>query len=433
MGKKKDIRTKQYLLTLFFLILFLFPVGELFSQITGNGHTAVDSARYPSDTLGLRRDPVFIWCGTDDPSVKGSLTALPPGGAAGWDFTWLMFDPATFAYDSVVKSESGVSQSTATGLNSGGYAVRIRDAASLDTLLYAWVLVDTPHVEIAIIDNRCKRLSFSRDIAVTPLNFYDPADSSAIPLTNGLDVLWSSNPQSQIPYPEVDENPKTTYAPPYEDTWYYLTVTDSFGCSNRAQVFYETIQVKADFEIDPDKGEAPLEVNFTSKSLNAEEFSWDFGDSTYSELEIPEPHTYYIPTPPHDTYVVKLTVRGRRFPGGYCTDTLSKEVKVDPSLLDIPNVFTPNGDTYNDYFRVYSKSLKYIHMKIFNRQGYKVYDWQGGSDEMKEWQGWDGKINGHGEASPGVYYYVIRAVGWDDIRYEGKLYRGTVYLFREKK
>ncbi len=414
-------------------LFFLLPEADLFSQIAGNGFSAVDTARYPTDTLGERRDPVFIWCGTDDPAVKGSLTATPTGGTAGWDFTWRMFNAETFLYDSVVKSESGMAQSTAGGLNSGGYSVEISDGASYDTTLYAWVMIDTPYVEIAIQQNKCKRLALSREMAVTPFYYYDPGDSSAIAIPNGLKILWSSNPNSAIPYPDIDENPKVTFSPPYEDTWYYLTVTDSFGCSNKAQVFVETIQVKADFEADPDKGEAPLEVTFNNKSINAESFFWDFSDSTYSELEIPEQHTFYIPTPPHDPYIVKLMVRGKKFPGGYCTDTISKEVKVDPSALEIPNVFTPNGDTYNDYFRVYSKSLRYIHMKIFNRLGYKIYDWQGGSEEMKDWLGWDGKINGHGEASPGVYYYVIRAVGWDDVRYEGKLYRGTVYLFREKK
>ncbi len=402
-------------------------------QITGPGASAVDTAHYPTDTLGLRRDPVFVWCGGSDPSVRGTLRAVPPGGSGVMDFVWKMFDPALFAYDSLILSESGVTSSTATGLNSGGYAVRITDGSSYDTTLYAWVLIDTPYVSIAIQQNKCHRLALAREIAVTPFYLYDPGDSSALPLPNGLDVLWSSSPPSSIPYPEVDENPKTTYSPPLEDTWYYLTVTDSFGCSARGEVFVETIQVKADFDLDPSEGEAPLEVTFINNSRNAVSYLWDLGDSTFSELEVPEPHTYFIPTPPHDDYVVKLLVRGKKFPGGYCMDTLSKTIKVTPSALEIPNVFTPNGDSFNDYFRVYSKSLRYIHVKVFNRMGYKVYDWQGGSEEMKDWLGWDGRINGHGEASPGVYYYVIRAVGWDDIRYEGKLYRGTVYLFREKK
>ncbi len=403
------------------------------AQLSAPTASAVDTVHYPTDTLGLRRDPVFVWCGGDDPSVTGEVQALPPGGTGPWDFAWRMFNPVAFAYDSLVKSESSVSRSTATGLHSGGYAVRITDAGGYDTTLYGWVMIDTPSVSIAIQQNKCRRLALSREIAVTPFFTYDPGDSSAIPLENGLEVLWSSNPPSPIPYPEVDENPKTTYSPPLEDTWFYLTVTDSFGCSARGEVYVETIQVKADFEVDPDHGEAPLEVTFSNRSRNAVEYLWDFGDSTFSDLETPDPHKYYIPTPPHEDYVVKLLVKGKRFPGGYCIDTLSKVIKVDPSALEIPNVFTPNGDSYNDYFRVYGKSLRYIHVKVFNRQGYKVYDWQGGSDEIKEWLGWDGRINGHGEASPGVYYYVIRAVGWDDIRYEGKLYRGTVYLFREKK
>jgi hypothetical protein len=31
---------------------------------------------------------------------------------------------------------------------------------------------------------------------------------------------------------------------------------------------------------------------------------------------------------------------------------------------------------------------------------------------------------------PGAYFYVIRAVGYDEVEYEGREYRGTVYLYR---
>ena len=49
-----------------------------------------------------------------------------------------------------------------------------------------------------------------------------------------------------------------------------------------------------------------------------------------------------------------------------------------------------------------------------------------------EWEGWDGTIDGKGnrEAAPGVYYYVIEALGWDTEKYRDGLYRGFVYLFR---
>ena len=79
-------------------------------------------------------------------------------------------------------------------------------------------------------------------------------------------------------------------------------------------------------------------------------------------------------------------------------------------LLEIPNIFTPNGDGINDVFLYGNAEGKKIETKIFNRWGEKIVEWKGNS-------GWDG----HG-AHDGVYYYLIKA--------DGEVYRGTVTLVR---
>ena len=109
------------------------------------------------------------------------------------------------------------------------------------------------------------------------------------------------------------------------------------------------------------------------------------------------------------------------------------KVIVLPSELDAPNVFTPNGDGVNDYFMVRAKSLKYFGITIYDRSGSKVYEYEH-LDGRFEWLGWDGTIKGKGEnfAQPGVYYYVIDALGWDATLYRDAIpYTGFVYLFRE--
>jgi gliding motility-associated-like protein len=107
------------------------------------------------------------------------------------------------------------------------------------------------------------------------------------------------------------------------------------------------------------------------------------------------------------------------------------KIKVDQSKLDIPNVFTPDGDGLNDYFIVESTSLKYISVEVFSRSGVKVYNFYGEGEKLRQWQGWDGNVNNSSfKAAPGVYFYVIHAYGWDDIDYNGKEQRGFVYLYR---
>jgi hypothetical protein len=43
--------------------------------------------------------------------------------------------------------------------------------------------------------------------------------------------------------------------------------------------------------------------------------------------------------------------------------------------------------------------------------------------------GWDGKLSGGSDASPGVYYYIIKAIGIDENEYDEQ---GPLHLMREK-
>ena len=195
---------------------------------------------------------------------------------------------------------------------------------------------------------------------------------------------------------------------------------------SESSFFYESIHVKADFKMDPVKGEAPLEVTFTDESVRASIYKWEFGDNkdSISGLSNPPPHIYYIP----GEYSVKLTIESDM----HCIDSIrSENIVVEPSKLEIPNVFTPNGDGLNDYFIVGDQSLRYLNVEIFSRSGLKVYTFDGDGESLRDWKGWDGNINDSSrEATPGVYFYIIRAFGWDDVVYDNKDTRGIVYLYR---
>lgn len=69
--------------------------------------------------------------------------------------------------------------------------------------------------------------------------------------------------------------------------------------------------------------------------------------------------------------------------------------------LDIPNVFTPNGDGYNDYFEVTTDGTTIYEFTVFTRTGARVYH------SLSPRIFWDGKSNGGEDLKEGVYYYVI--------------------------
>lgn len=74
-------------------------------------------------------------------------------------------------------------------------------------------------------------------------------------------------------------------------------------------------------------------------------------------------------------------------------------------FLEVPNVFTPNGDNSNDVFKLINFSgIKSLECVIFNRWGNVVRAFD------KPDFAWDGKDKSGNEATAGTYFYQITAV-----------------------
>lgn len=398
------------------IIIFLTFTLAARGQITAPGSTAT---RYTNYSSTGSNDPVFVFCNYDG-STTGRLIANSPGGTGPFDFIWTRWDESTSGFTIPLAQQSNVMSSEIAGLAEGGYRVEISDGGSYNEVLTAWVHLDKPVSVASLRDFKCNYVALSGFAAIDTFYYADVNTGTPIQLPNDYRFRWSSDPESSIPYPEIEINPQT-FSPPLEDVWYNLHVTDSFGCQADSSFFYESIHVDADFEIDPGQGEAPLEVFITDNSVRAHSYRWEFGDDSVSYLADPVSHTYYKP----GTYTLSLFIESDQF----CSDSLSHKIIVEPSSLNIPNVFTPDGDGINDFFLVDNKSLRSIFVQVFSRNGQRVYVFEGYGDALKDWQGWDGTI-GSSRASPGVYYYIIRARGWDDVVYEGKEFRGFLYLYR---
>lgn len=90
-------------------------------------------------------------------------------------------------------------------------------------------------------------------------------------------------------------------------------------------------------------------------------------------------------------------------------------VSISESRLELPNVFTPNGDGINDVYRVKEgyKSIISFEATVFSRWGRKIYTWT----DLEG--GWDGRSGGS-ECPAGAYYLVVKAQGADGRRYNIK-------------
>jgi gliding motility-associated-like protein len=417
----------------FLTIAILLPVISE-AQLSAPGMSALRYTSYPSALA--EKDPVFIFCNASG-SQKGTINAASPKGTGPFNYSWYKWSDITKSFSTLFKTETGVLTSSSDNLDEGGYKVLI--SGGFDTSLVGWIFVDKPF-SLAELQNRtCDYVALRGKAAIDTFFYNDITTGSTVKLPNGVRFLWSSDPTSSIPYPDLEINPQT-FNPPLVNVTYNLQVSDSFGCVSESSFLYESIHVKADFSADPVKGGAPLEVTFTDKSIRGTyEYIWEFGDKTADGkktpdwtlkkdslflMSIPFSHTYYKP----GEYSVKLTIESDL----HCIDSMRfDKIIVDPSKLDIPNVFTPDGDGTNDKFIVESTSLRYLSVEVFSRSGKRVYAFYGDGDKLKDWQGWDGNINSTSvKASPGVYFYIIKAYGWDDINYDSKEQRGFVYLYR---
>ncbi|NDC31469.1 MAG: PKD domain-containing protein, partial [Bacteroidetes bacterium] len=175
--------------------------------------------------------------------------------------------------------------------------------------------------------------------------------------------------------------------------------------------------VKAIYSADNYSGEGQLKPVFDNTSQNATKYTWLFGDSLNTSSKDKNPDFTFIRP---GVYKVKLLAQNDYG----CKDSITKEFTVLPAgKLYIPNVFTPNGDMFNEVFKfVYPESAyKRVEMTIYNRWGGFIYE-----TSMPGGKWWDGTFEGV-PCSEDVYFYVAKAV---KINGEISDYHGTITLLR---
>ncbi|MEI6766851.1 MAG: gliding motility-associated C-terminal domain-containing protein [Bacteroidota bacterium] len=157
-----------------------------------------------------------------------------------------------------------------------------------------------------------------------------------------------------------------------------------------------------------DSGCAPLTMSFTASPENPSySYLWDFGENGNSANASTTAYTYSEA----GNYTVTLVVTAN----SSCdiSDTLSKTITVEnceppPPLLEMPNVFTPNGDGQNDnYLPIKMENIENATLMIFNRWGQKIFE----TTDLS--QGWNGKHHGL-KCADGTYYWIVEYTGADN-------------------
>ncbi len=475
-----------FFLTIIFFYLISPATAQIAPDLTGvnDNFFQVDSTQYINNAV-LGRDPIYIYYSKDDGYSNLALLKVGFKDSTNLNFKWFLYNELTHKFDSLLKEDLNMTISSRSQCTQGGYKIEISSTKSdWDTAFYCWVFQNEFNISaIRVNYSECDFMQLRSFYNYnSEFNYYDRLSGELLKFEIPINKLifdWKADPDYGV---EIEHSPVPTFEAPTKPTVYRLTITDYYkkyktkkieineGDHNGDGNLYLKA-VKAKFsasrrfipEDESDStGQAPLMVQFVDSSENAYDYEWCFfrqgiKRNTSDSLLYKVVNTRLIPdsiryTQPGDKklsngadnpnstltgYDVALEVKGPKYKIDgveyQCVDRMLKKeyIQVTPTfVLDdnaIPNVFTPGGahPIFNFSKDSMPESVKYFSVKIYNRWGNKIYEYE---DRSGEWPGWDGETRGFGSAPTGVYYYVIIYDGWNGEK--RRVRKGFVHLFR---
>lgn len=163
-------------------------------------------------------------------------------------------------------------------------------------------------------------IEYKRQCSVAEVTFHNAS-------VNGQQFAWSFdgdplNTMSMTPVDRQFTNNSTENSATYPID---LIVTSAEGCtSSRSRQVTVFHRIEANFT-SLTEGCSPLEVAYTSTSLGAQDYKWEFGDQVSSIMENPV-HIYSNESSSDTVYQVKLTV----ISGNFCSDSAFELITAFP-------------------------------------------------------------------------------------------------------
>jgi gliding motility-associated-like protein len=223
--------------------------------------------------------------------------------------------------------------------------------------------------------------------------------------------------------------PGATVSHSYNDEGVYdvsMSITSVNGCKSDT-VFIDTVRAygypNANFSNEP-SSPTMYDANTTyidNSSPDVVAWEWDFGSlakPTSSNSQTPGLVVY--PDAVFGTYTTTLWVTNEHG----CRDSIEYNVIVQSEvLIYAPNSFTPDGDIYNEEWKVHLNGIDVYDFDLFiyNRWGETVWESHDAS------VGWDGKYGGK-IVPDGTYIWIIRTKDLEDD--EKYTWNGTITVLR---
>jgi gliding motility-associated-like protein len=196
--------------------------------------------------------------------------------------------------------------------------------------------------------------------------------------------------------------------PPYNTT-YMVIGTDAQGCQDSAYVQVNLFQpafVSAGPDIYAVQGD---DIQLTADPSGPGTFLWSPPD----EVSCPSCQSTTVNPYQNAIYSVFFTDQNG------CTAQSQVHIFFDPFFY-VPNTFTPDGDMFNQYFRVIGGNYLEVEVSIYNRWGELIYEFT----DLKDY--WDGTYNFR-PCQDGTYTWKIK---YTDYQNRKEILTGHVNLLR---
>ncbi len=152
-------------------------------------------------------------------------------------------------------------------------------------------------------------------------------------------------------------------------------------------------------------------ASFDFEILGNDPFQYSFSNFEYDSCSFPCIGKTIYPTD-HSVYYVDVINEINK-----CKNTIKLNVTINyQSVLDIPNIFTPNNDGENDVFKLYGSDIERIKFNIYSKWGELLFT----GNKLTDY--WDGTYNSK-PLENGNYVLQIEAAGKD-----GKQYKEVVNI-----
>lgn len=342
-------------------------------QVTNNASGCVSSisnsctvVAAPNPTVTMSALPI-IFCNGSNATLTPTVTA-GTGGSTSYSYAWT---PATLG-----------TASTTTTSTQGIFSVLVTDANSCVGSTTVATVKSIPTVTLGSLDliicpNECSKIKAVGTSSFTPFTYSWSNDNAFL----GDSTLMCSAGTVTV------------------------TFTDSKGCvaTNTITVMDDVIPVASFTSTPPSPVTPTVLIDFMSTSTIATgtitSWTWTFGDGNGASGNNVN-HAYTTA----GTFPIILTVTG----SSGCVSSYTASYIVD-AVLEVPNVFTPNGDGANDFLKF--KNLEVLgsnNLTIFNRWGKKIFEQE---NYKNDWNG-----GGHVD---GTYFFILSVPGATPNHYEG--------------